>query len=221
MLTHFTKSHVLTRAENFFPLKNILLSSNLNSVWSKCSGKLLTHVASSYCPFGSNKWISFFSSFCTFLICKIKLQITRMVNMIKSLYMCAYMWKWKVVPFIECDVALAMSHDCFEALYYFTLELWSLIFSMWMSTLCYFPRRQSVHTWMVSSKLPGLWAKASDLCIDSGLLCQSWAGTPSADLTSCNADAKPFYLLYSQLEYASFLSWSIWAARIEYRPGGL
>lgn len=147
-----------------------------------------------------------FSPFCTLLICKIKLQIMMMVNVIqKSIHMYVYIWQWNVVPFIECDLASAMSLDCFEVLYCFTLELWPLIFSMWMRTLCYFPRRQSVHAPMVSGKLPGLWAKASDLCMDPGFLYRSCAGTPSADLTSCNADAKPSCVFYSQLQYASCL----------------
>lgn len=38
----------------------------------------------------------------------------RMVDLIKSIHMDVCMWKWKCVPFTECDVASATSCDCSE-----------------------------------------------------------------------------------------------------------
>ena len=110
-----------------------------------------------------------FGPCCSFPVCKITLQITGMVNLIKSIPMSVYMWKWRFIPFIECDVVSAMSCGCFDNLCSsLPWSCGSLIFSMWMSTMCCFLRRQSVYNWLVSGKLPGFWAEASGLCTDPG-----------------------------------------------------
>lgn len=114
----------------------------------------------------------FLSPFCTCLLCKIILQLTRVVDIIKSIHIGVYLWSGMWLPLMTmmwpqlCHVtALKVC-----AVLPWGCGLSFLCFPMWMSTLCCFPGHQSVHTRMVSGKWPGLGAKASDRCCQSRFL---------------------------------------------------
>lgn len=204
MHTCASRSQVLTRAVNFSLMKNVLLSPNLNSMCSKCFCKVLTHVASSHHLFWSGK--------CILLV---HFALSLLVKLNNRLWG-RWIWSKAFTCMFTCgsgslfhllNVMWPQPHHVTAlkicALCYLGAVVSFFFFPMWMSTLCCFPRHQSVHTWMVSSKLPELWVKASDLCIGPGFMYQSCAGALSVDLTSCNPVAKASYLFYF---YVSFLS---------------
>jgi hypothetical protein len=168
----------------FWKIKNVLTHpTSIWALWPKGSCQILIHVTSFHL---FRVGVYTCDPLCSPSTCKLK--IMRMLNLNKKFHALVYMWKWKLAPFIECDVTSAMSCDCSEDLC--SVLPWScgsLPSSMWMSTLCCFPRRQSVYTWLVSGKLPSLW--------DSGLWSLHWPRLhasvlgckPPADLNFCNA----------------------------------
>lgn len=150
----------------------------------------------------------FLSPFCTPLLCKIKLQPMRVVDIIKSIHIRVYMWSGRWLPLMTMmgpqlchgtalKICAVLPWSCGLFFFFFLCE--------WVHCAVLLGTNQCILEWSLANG-QGYEPRPLISAVNPGFLSQPCAGTHSADLTSCNANTKPSYLFDCQLEYASFLS---------------